>query len=411
MKTKVRGGCREKRQRWGNFILSKTGVLFLMLTLSAVCVETYAQKRVNLQVTNQPLLRVLDVLQEQSGFSFLFSSEDVKGVENVTVNLKDVSLEEALKQVLKGTPLHYEINNGVVVFQKKIVPQRTAQLKNKEIIGWVTDRKKIPLEGVNVVVKGRNIGTTTNKEGKFGLQFATLNDFVLEFSFLGMKKQEVKYAGRDTIRVIMDDEVHEMEEVTVVSTGYQKIDARKLTSAVTTVKAAEVVVPGLSTIDQMLEGYVPGMVFMSNSNTIGAVPRIRIRGTSTILGNQEPLWVVDGIIYSDPVNFDPEQLNDLDFVNLLGNAISGINPEDIDQIDVLKDASATAIYGARAANGVIVITTKKGKIGPPPSKLFFFRYFRSSSPLFRPECEYDEFKRKNRLFARIDGAAPDLRAH
>ncbi len=262
MKTKVRGGCREKRQRWGNFILSKTGVLFLMLTLSAVCVETYAQKRVNLQVTNQPLLRVLDVLQEQSGFSFLFSSEDVKGVENVTVNLKDVSLEEALKQVLKGTPLHYEINNGVVVFQKKIVPQRTAQLKNKEIIGWVTDRKKIPLEGVNVVVKGRNIGTTTNKEGKFGLQFATLNDFVLEFSFLGMKKQEVKYAGRDTIRVIMDDEVHEMEEVTVVSTGYQKIDARKLTSAVTTVKAAEVVVPGLSTIDQMLEGYVPGMVFM-----------------------------------------------------------------------------------------------------------------------------------------------------
>ncbi len=343
MKTKVRGGCREKRQRWGNFILSKTGVLFLMLTLSAVCVETYAQKRVNLQVTNQPLLRVLDVLQEQSGFSFLFSSEDVKGVENVTVNLKDVSLEEALKQVLKGTPLHYEINNGVVVFQKKIVPQRTAQLKNKEIIGWVTDRKKIPLEGVNVVVKGRNIGTTTNKEGKFGLQFATLNDFVLEFSFLGMKKQEVKYAGRDTIRVIMDDEVHEMEEVTVVSTGYQKIDARKLTSAVTTVKAAEVVVPGLSTIDQMLEGYVPGMVFMSNSNTIGAVPRIRIRGTSTILGNQEPLWVVDGIIYSDPVNFDPEQLNDLDFVNLLGNAISGINPEDIDQIDVLKDASATAI--------------------------------------------------------------------
>ena len=229
----------------------------------------------------------------------------------------------------------------------------------------MTDRKKIPIEGVNVVVKGRNIGTTTNKEGKFSLQFATLNDFVLEFSFLGMKKQEVKYVGRDTIRVMMEDEVHEMEEVTVVSTGYQKIDARKLTSAVTTVKAAEVVMPGLSTIDQMLEGYVPGMVFMSNSNTIGAVPRIRIRGTSTILGNQEPLWVVDGIVYSDPVNFDPEQLNDLDFVNLLGNAISGINPEDIDQIDVLKDASATAIYGARAANGVIVITTKKGKIGPP----------------------------------------------
>ena len=166
-------------------------VLLLILMLSVVCVKTYAQKRINLQLTNSSLLYVLDVLQEQSGFSFLFSSEDVRGVEGVTVNLKDADLEEALKQVLKGTSIRYEINNGVVVFQKKIIPQRTAQLKNKEITGWVTDRKKIPIEGVNVVVKGRNIGTTTNKEGKFSLQFATLNDFVLEFSFLGMKKQEI----------------------------------------------------------------------------------------------------------------------------------------------------------------------------------------------------------------------------
>ncbi|MDE5610542.1 MAG: secretin and TonB N-terminal domain-containing protein, partial [Odoribacter sp.] len=193
MKTKVRGGCREKRQRWGNLILSGTRVLFLMLILSAFCTETHAQKRIDLQVTNQPLLRVLDVLQEQSGFSFLFSSEDVRGVEGVTVNLKNASLEDALNQVLKGTALRYEINDGVVVFHKRLLPQRTAQLKNKEIVGWVTDRKKVPLENVNVVVKGRNIGTTTNKDGKFGLQFASLDDFVLEVSYMGMKKKEVKY--------------------------------------------------------------------------------------------------------------------------------------------------------------------------------------------------------------------------
>ena len=110
---------------------------------------------------------------------------------------------------------------------------------------------------------------------------------------------------------------------------------------------------------------MPGMVFMQNTGQIGAAPRLRVRGTSTVLGSQEPLWVIDGIVQENPVNVDPSQINDLDFVNLLGNAISGLNPEDIEQIDVLKDASATAIYGARAGNGVIVITTKKGKAGPP----------------------------------------------
>ena len=107
------------------------------------------------------------------------------------------------------------------------------------------------------------------------------------------------------------------------------------------------------------------MIFMQNSGQVGAAPKLRIRGSSTVLGSREPLWVLDGIILHDPVNVDPSQINDLDFVNLLGNAISGLNPDDIEQIDVLKDASATALYGTRAANGVIVITTKKGKVGPP----------------------------------------------
>ena len=95
----------------------------------------------------------------------------------------------------------------------------------------------------------------------------------------------------------------------------------------------------MNTIDQMLEGRIPGMIFMQNSGQVGAAPKLRIRGTSTVLGNREPLWVLDGVVLTDPVNVDPAQINDLDFVNLLGNAISGLNPNDIEQIDVLKDAS------------------------------------------------------------------------
>ena len=151
----------------------------------------------------------------------------------------------------------------------------------------------------------------------------------------------------------------------VVSYGYYNVDKRHMTSSVTSLKAEDIMMPGVSTIDQMLEGHVPGMIFMQNSGQVGASPKLKIRGTTTLLGNQAPLWVVDGVILTDPVNVDPTTINDLDFVNLLGNAISGLNPDDIDQIDVLKDASATAIYGPRASNGVIVITTKKGKVGKP----------------------------------------------
>ena len=124
-------------------------------------------------------------------------------------------------------------------------------------------------------------------------------------------------------------------------------------------------VPGATSLDQMLEGRVPGMVLISNSGEVGVVPKIRIRGTSTLIGNREPLWVVDGIIVQDPVPISPEELNDPDYINRIGNAIAGLNPQDIERIDVLKDAAATALYGTKAANGVIVITTKKGRVGPP----------------------------------------------
>ena len=121
-----------------------------------------------------------------------------------------------------------------------------------------------------------------------------------------METQEVKYNGQDTINVVMKDAATQLDEV-VVNTGYQKIDPRKSTSAITTIKAADIMNPAYHSIDQMLEGHVPGMIFMQNSGQLGATPRLRIRGTSTIIGNQEPLWVVDGVIQYDPVNVDPSK--------------------------------------------------------------------------------------------------------
>ena len=153
----------------------------------------------------------------------------------------------------------------------------------------------------------------------------------------------------------------EMDEVVV--TGYTTLSRRETASAVSQVKAEQVMLNSKSSIDQMLIGQIPGMAIIQTSGEPSATPKIRIRGTSSITSSKAPIWVVDGVILEDPVNVDYTQLDGDDAAYLIGNAIAGINPRDIETVTVLKDASATAIYGVQAANGVIVLTTKMGKEG------------------------------------------------
>ena len=247
------------------------------------------------------------------------------------------------------------------IAQERVVSEKE---KSKVLQGWVYDKNHQVLPGVTVKVAGTSIGTSTNVKGWFRITLP-MQRGTLEFSFIGFKKQLVNFTDKtDTLRIVLEEDLMELDEVTV-STGYYKVDKRHLTSSVTTLKMDDIMQPGVGTLDQMLEGRIPGMIFMQNSGQVGAVPKMKIRGTTTLLGSTAPLWVLDGVILTDPVNVDPASINDLDFVNLLGNAISGLNPEDIEKLDVLKDATATAIYGPKASNGVIVITTKKGKVGAP----------------------------------------------
>ena len=185
----------------------------------------------------------------------------------------------------------------------------------------------------------------------------------LIFTFVGFKQKRVAFKAGQRLVVTLEEEVEDLDEVVV--TGYQVINRKKLTSAITSVKMEDIMIPGATSIDQMLEGRIQDLMLTTNSGEVGVVPRLRIRGTSTLIGNREPLWVVDGIVLQDPVNISPEELNNPDYVNRIGNAIAGLNPQDIERLDILKDAAATALYGAKAANGVIVITTKKGHIGKP----------------------------------------------
>ena len=346
---------------WWRYCLTLFYMLqaIIPLTTSSAFGQERTTKVISLKLENATVLQALEEINRLSQNNVIFKREEVtREPKRITVDLKDVTVLQAVQECIKGTRLTCTERYG------RVAVGPDTEVKSVRISGTVKDQKGAILPGVTVIVKGLAMGTSTDNNGHYSLNLPRVDNLSLLFSFIGMETEEVKYAGKDTINVVMKEVVSELEEV-VVNTGYQRIDARKNASAITSIRAEDIITPGLQTIDQMLEGHVPGMIFMQNSGQIGAAPRLRIRGTSTILGSQEPLWVIDGVIQEDPVNVDPENLNDLDFVNLLGNAISGLNPEDIEQIDVLKDAAATAIYGKKAANGVIVITTKAGKQGPP----------------------------------------------
>ena len=235
---------------------------------------------------------------------------------------------------------------------------------NRVLYGRVTDEKGEPLPGVAVFPTNFvEFGAATDENGRYVLKNVPSQAKSVTFLMLGMKKEILMIGKKDKMDVMLIEDANSLEDVVV--TGYQKIDRRYSTSAVTSMKMEDVHIPGYASLDQMLEGKIPDMVLTTNSGEINATPRLRIRGTSTLIGNREPLWVLDGIILTDPVALSPDVLNDPDYVNRVGNAISGINPQDILRIDVLKDAAATALYGTRAANGVIVITTKSGREGKP----------------------------------------------
>ena len=223
-------------------------------------------------------------------------------------------------------------------------------------------QRKTPLWGATVVVGNTTEGTSTDINGYFTIQANPEEELI--FSYIGFEDATytVTQDSIQEINIVLEEVAEALAEVFL--TGYRKIDKRKSSSSIVTIKGADIEPVGNFTLDNMLQGKVAGLQVLGGTSTPGATTKIRIRGSSSILGSREPVWVVDGVILEDPVPLNPSQLNSLDNLNLIGNAISFINPEDIERIDVLKDASATALYGVRAANGVIVITTKKGEKGP-----------------------------------------------
>lgn len=285
---------------------------------------------------------------------------------------KMLSLRSACLGLMTTTMLGTGLNAYAQEQTSQAPNQQQSATANQwiEVKGVVHDSYGDPLQGANIrITHGRRVwAATSDTDGKFSVRVQRNaldgNGATMTVSYLGMKKETLSVTpNRTSFEVTLKDGGRELGEAIV--TGYGSITTRERTSSITSLKMDDILVPGMTSIEQALEGRVPDMIFMQNSGEVGSTARLRIRGTTTLIGNREPLWVLDGIPLSDPVDVTNEQLNDPDYINYIGNAISGINPQDIERIDVLKDAAATALYGVRASNGVIIVTTKKGEPGPP----------------------------------------------
>lgn len=338
-------------------IMKLTVFLIVFFVFSAVAEGLGQEQNVTLKLTKVSLYELFDAIHKQTGLRFLYNAEQMQEISTVDVDVENKKVKEVLADVLAGSSLTFKYDKDVVMLVKRTA---VAQQKSVKIFGLVTDEKKAPLPGVTVMVKGLTVGTATDKDGKYRLQIPNLEQFSLVFSFVGMETVEVKYQGKDTINVVMKEELNTMEEIVV--TGYQNVSRRDMVGSNTVLKMDDIMIPSYSSLDQMLQGQVAGMIVMNTSSRVGTSPKIQIRGASTLLGNSDPLWVVDGIIQSDPIKLETTAVMTQDLSTIIGNQIAWLNPQDIETITVLKDASATAIYGSKASNGVIVITTKRGKV-------------------------------------------------
>ena len=233
------------------------------------------------------------------------------------------------------------------------------QAQNTDVSGIVVYAEDgEPVIGANVQVKGTQQGTITDIDGKFLLKGISLSA-KLHITYVGLKPQEVK--AKPNLRIAMESDAQMLEGVVV--TGMSKVDKRLFTGAADKVDASKARIDGMPDISRSLEGRSAGVSVQNVSGTFGTAPKIRVRGATSIYGNSKPLWVVDGVIMEDAVDVSTDDLSSGDAVTLISSAISGLSADDIESFQILKDGSATSIYGARAMAGVVVITTKRGQAG------------------------------------------------
>lgn len=297
--------------------------------------------------------QVIKTVTSQSKYQFFYDDQ----LSNITidaVDFKDASLEQVLGTVLKGKGITYKIEDNVVYLAVAKNQLAKAVRSEREISGTVTDTQGQPLIGVNVSVKGTTLGTITDIDGKYALKVTDPNAQVV-FSYIGFKQQVLALGKSDVINVTLSEDAQLIDEVVVTALGIKR-EKKMLGYAIQDVKADELNATGDAQVVNALQGKVAGLQINTSGTGLSGSAKITIRGNSSLSDNNQPLWIVDGVPFTEKSQSGASMFEGVD----RGSTSLDINPEDIESISVLKGPNAAALYGSRAGNGVILITTKKG---------------------------------------------------
>lgn len=337
----MKNPCTKEGEGLGSFprkllIMSKLTCLLMMASFLQVSAKGYSQGKISATFKNDRVARIFHYLEKKSDYVFYYNNSEMEGLPGLNFSVKNATVNQVLDSIAKKLSLRYNI------LDKNLVVVRTegSRLALLDVQGKVTDAKGNALVGVTVKVKGTSTGTVTDANGTFSLP-GIPDDATLEVSYVGYDTKEVAVNGQTTINIILNASSTGLNEVVVVGYGTQR--KSDLTGAISSISSKDLQERPAINFEQMLEGKAAGVKVSTNSGQPGGNTSVRIRGYGSINASNAPLYVVDGIVWTEGIEL--------------------LNPNDIENVEVLKDASATAIYGTRGSNGVILITTKRGKQG------------------------------------------------
>lgn len=359
-------------------VMKLTTFLLIVFALN-VSATGFGQEKLSFRFKKTEIAGILSSIEKSTHYRFLYNDQLRNIRQRVSLDVQDASIRQTLDQLLAKTGLIYLLmDNNLIVIKEQAIRQE------KPITGKITDDNGAPLSGVSVKIRGTDKGTTTNDQGVFTLP-AEDND-VLVFSYVGYEPQEVKVGTKTEINIALVSVAKSLENIVII--GYGQVKKRDLTGAVVSVKSDEIKKVPSGNVLESLQGKLPGADITRSSGSASSGINIVIRGNRSLIASNNPLVIVDGIQY---------------------NSFQDINPNDIQSLEVLKDASSTAIYGSRGANGVILITTKRGSTGKP--KISLNSYYGVSSvseyPRYMNTQEYRAWRREANRKITLAGINPN----
>lgn len=346
------------------YTIMRTFLLFVAMGLSSAYANvTYSQTKIDIEVVEVPLETLFREIQNKSEYIFFYKDELLVNSNRVTVKVKGATLATILDDVFKGSNMNYRIDDRQVVVYETVQKTTSKEIEKPQefiVSGVVLDQEGTPLPGANILEKGTTNGTQTDFDGNYSLTVKG-GEAILVITYIGFSTQELPVAGQSKINITLVESAAALDEIIVVGYGTQK--KSDLTGSVSSLKSEDLNPGANASVDQMMLGRAAGVQINQASSAPGGGLSIRIRGASSLNASNEPLYVIDGFPIDNSPNLASGGAAEVSENRSPNNPLNSLNPADIQSIEILKDASATAIYGSRGANGVVMITTKKGRAG------------------------------------------------